>query len=144
MAEWSYFSNHGHVLVLLANEPDLRLRDLAERIGITERAVHRLIGDLEAGGALVRERCGRRTVYSIDRSRPLRHPIERHRTIDDLVRMVWGATDAPTGAPTGKSNGIDGRPASRSSPPTNGTNGRKRRPRADHEQTPEASDRIHP
>ena len=90
-ADWSCFSNHGHVLLLLAKRPDSRLRDLARRVGITERAVHRLIDDLEAAGALSRERRGRRIHYRVDPELPLRHPIESHRSVGDLLQMVWGS-----------------------------------------------------
>ncbi|MEM9881286.1 MAG: winged helix-turn-helix domain-containing protein [Planctomycetota bacterium] len=87
---WTFLSNHSHVLVLLAAEPDLRLRDLAERVGITERAVQKIVADLEAGGVLTRQRDGRRNHYLVHRDRPLRHPVEAHRTVADLIGMVHG------------------------------------------------------
>ncbi|MEM9883300.1 MAG: helix-turn-helix domain-containing protein [Planctomycetota bacterium] len=87
---WTFLSNHSHVLLLLAAEPDLRLRDLAERIGITERAVQKIVADLEAGGVVTRQRDGRRNHYLVHRGRPLRHPVEAHRTVADLIDMVHG------------------------------------------------------
>jgi predicted transcriptional regulator len=78
------------VLILLAGEPDLRVRDLAERIDITERAVQKIIADLEAGGVLTRHRDGRRNHYEVHRNRPLRHPVESHRNVADLIAMVHG------------------------------------------------------
>ena len=86
-AEWTFLTNHAHVLILLAREPDSRLRDVAEQVGITERAVHRILGDLEAAGYLVRAREGRRNRYEIDEDQPLRHPIERHRKVATLVAL---------------------------------------------------------
>ena len=91
MSNLSCFSNHGLVLLILAKRPDSRLRDLAQKVGITERAVHRLIDDLEAAEALSRERRGRRVHYSVNRNLELHHPVESQRSIGDLVDMVWGA-----------------------------------------------------
>lgn len=87
---WTFLSNHAHVLICLALEPDLRLRDVALRIGITERAVQNLVSDLEAEGLLERHREGRRNTYELHLDRPLRHPIERHRTVADLVALILG------------------------------------------------------
>ena len=70
-ASWTLLSNHGHVLVRLAADPAVRLRDVAAAVGITERAVQKIVGDLEAGGVLTRTRTGRRNRYRIDASRPL-------------------------------------------------------------------------
>jgi DNA-binding MarR family transcriptional regulator len=83
-----FLSNHAHVLVAIAKEPEARVRDLAELVGITERAVLQILADLEASGSLVRHRIGRRTHYEIDRSVALRHPLEQHRTVGDIVRLV--------------------------------------------------------
>ena len=78
------------MLVLLAAEPDLRGRDLADRVGITERAVQKIVAELELAGVLTRERDGRRNRYEVHRDRPLRHPVEAHRTVADLIAMVHG------------------------------------------------------
>ena len=86
-APWTFLTNHTHVLILLAQEPDLRLRDVAVRVGITERAVQRIVAELEAGGYLARERDGRRNHYEVNRDSPLRHPVESHRTIADLLQL---------------------------------------------------------
>jgi predicted transcriptional regulator len=85
---WTFLSNHGHVLVCLARDPEARLRDVAQAVGITERAVQKIVADLEAAGVLARERNGRRNRYHLDVGRPLRHPLESHRTIGALVGMV--------------------------------------------------------
>ncbi len=85
---WFFFSNHAHVLICLAEEPDARLRDVAARVGITERAVQSIIADLESLGALTRTREGRRNHYEIHRDVRLRHPVEAHCTVEDLLEMV--------------------------------------------------------
>ena len=90
---WTFLSNHAHVLIALAQDPSLRLRDLAEAVGITERAVAQIVVDLEAAGALSRERDGRRNLYRVDRTVPLRHPVEAHRTVGDLIAAVIGASE---------------------------------------------------
>jgi predicted ArsR family transcriptional regulator len=85
---WTFLSNHGHVLVCLAQNPDARLRDVAQAVGITERAVQKIVSDLEEAGVVVREREGRRNRYWLHTDRPLRHPIEAHRTVGALLGMV--------------------------------------------------------
>ena len=87
---WTFLSNHAHVLICLHMEPDLVLREVAARVGITERAVQGIVADLEEAGVLVREREGRRNHYKIDPSRPLRHPIEAHRAVADLLGLLGG------------------------------------------------------
>jgi DNA-binding transcriptional ArsR family regulator len=89
-AVWTFLTNHTHVLVCLSRQPDLRLRDVAAMVGITERAVQRIVADLEDARVLVREREGRRNRYQVLADRPLRHPIESHRTVGDLLRLVSG------------------------------------------------------
>ena len=85
---WTFLTNHTHVLILLAREPDLRLRDVAERVGITERAVQRIVADLEEAAVLTRSRDGRRNRYEVHPDQPLRHAIEGHRTVGDLLKIV--------------------------------------------------------
>lgn len=85
---WTFLTNHAHVLICLAKEPDLRQRDLAERIGITERAVSNILSDLEAEGLVQRHKEGRRNTYELALEQPLRHPVERHRSVADLVQLI--------------------------------------------------------
>jgi DNA-binding MarR family transcriptional regulator len=85
---WTFFSNYAHVLVTLAQDPSARLRDVAEKVGITERAVQRIVGHLEDAMVLTKEREGRRNHYRIDMNCPLRHPLESHRTVGSLLHMV--------------------------------------------------------
>ncbi len=87
-ATWTYLTNHSHVLICLAQDPTSRLRDVADRIGITERAVQMIVADLESAGVLVRHREGRRNRYEIRPDQPLRHPVEWHRSVRELLDMV--------------------------------------------------------
>jgi hypothetical protein len=84
---WTFLTNHGHVLVCLARTPGIRLRDVAAEVGITERAVQRIVADLEAGGYLTRHRTGRQNEYEIDHLKSLRHPIEAHQTVATLLAL---------------------------------------------------------
>ncbi|MEQ9410501.1 MAG: winged helix-turn-helix transcriptional regulator [Fuerstiella sp.] len=85
---WTFLTNHSHVLVLLHADPDMVLREVASMVGITERAVQRIIQDLEAGGYIERERVGRRNRYRVMTDQALRHPIESHRQIGDLLQLI--------------------------------------------------------
>lgn len=88
---WTFFSNHTHVLVCLAADGGQRLRDVAVQVGITERAVQRIVSDLEAAGVLSRERDpadARRNRYRIDTQVPLRHALEAHCRIGALLDLV--------------------------------------------------------
>ena len=85
---WTFLTNHAHVLICLVQEPNLRLRDVAERVGITERGVHRIVADLEDAGVITRHRDGRRNHYEVHTSQHLRHPIEAHCTISELLGCV--------------------------------------------------------
>lgn len=76
------------MLLLLAAEPEIRLRDVATRVGITERAVQRIVADLEAGRYIERERDGRRNRYKVHPELPLRHPVEAHRKIASLIALI--------------------------------------------------------
>jgi DNA-binding MarR family transcriptional regulator len=87
-SDWTFLTNHSHVLICLAQDPQARLREVAERVGITERAVQKIVVDLEAGGVLTRKREGRRNRYQIRRGRPLRHPIEAHCKVSDLLDAI--------------------------------------------------------
>lgn len=85
---WTFLSNHTHVLVALAAEPDLTLRDIAQRVGITERGVIRIVEELEQAGVLSREREGRRNRYALNLEASLRHPLERHCRIGELLDLI--------------------------------------------------------
>lgn len=85
---WTFLSNHGHVLLCLVQEPELRLRDVAERVGVTERAVQGIVSDLEEAGYLTRHRSGRQNVYQINGDQPMRHPVEAHQTVRALIDLI--------------------------------------------------------
>ncbi len=85
---WTFLTNHSHVLILLSRNPSIVLREVAALVGITERAVQRITSDLEEEGFLERIKVGRQNHYRILADQPLRHPIEAHRTIGDLVGLI--------------------------------------------------------
>lgn len=86
--QWTFLTNHAHVLVCIAQDPDTRGRDIAARVGITERAVQAIIADLVADGYVTRERRGRRNHYRLHPDAPLRHPIEADHTIGELLGSI--------------------------------------------------------
>ena len=88
LRSWTFLSNHSHVLICLATDPSMRMRDIASRVGITERAVQRIIADLQDAGAVERSREGRQNRYTINLDLPLRHPLEAHRTIGSIIEAV--------------------------------------------------------
>ena len=85
---WTFLTNHAHVLLCLAKNPSERIRDIALEVGITERAVQRIIVELEAAEYLEHIRDGRRNVYKVFASKPLRHSIEKHRKVHDLIQLI--------------------------------------------------------
>jgi predicted transcriptional regulator len=87
-AQWTIFSNHAHVLVCIVRNPEERVRDIAQKVGITERAVQRIIGDLEEAAVITRERLGRRNRYRLSLDRPLRHPLEANTTIAEVIQVI--------------------------------------------------------
>lgn len=92
LPSWTFLSNHAHVLLLIARDPEVKLRDVAARVGITERAVQRIVADLESANYLERTREGRRNRYSVHTNLPLRHPIEAHTEIGALLNLILNKT----------------------------------------------------
>ncbi len=88
MRTWTFFTNHAHVLFCLAEDNDVRLRDVALRVGITERAVQRIVHDLAEEGYITIERHGRRNRYVLHDTVRLRHPIEGHCTVGSILHRV--------------------------------------------------------
>lgn len=88
MERWTFLTNHAHVLLCVARDPEIRLRDVAEKVGITERAAQRIVADLESEGYITTERVGRRNHYVVHADVPLRHPIEQHRTVGVLLKLL--------------------------------------------------------
>jgi predicted transcriptional regulator len=99
-AAWTFLTNHAHVLLCIAREPEVRMRDVAGLVGITERAVQRIVADLEEAGYLERIRQGRRNHYEVRTDRPLRHPIEQHERVRSLITLVLGKEAGRRAAPT--------------------------------------------
>jgi predicted transcriptional regulator len=85
---WTFLTNHAHVLLCIARAPEILMRDVAGEVGITERAVQKIVSELEESGYLQRKREGRRNRYQVRGDLPLRHPIERHRLVFDLLALV--------------------------------------------------------
>ena len=85
---WTFLSNYAHVLICLADNPDARLRDVADKVGITERTAFRLVAELEEAGVIERAREGRRNHYLINTEAHLRHSIEEHCTVGELLETV--------------------------------------------------------
>jgi len=95
MGDWTFFSNYGHVLVCLARNRQARLRDVATEVGITERAVQKIVRDLQDAGFLTVTKQGRCNRYHINRRRSLRHDLESHCTVGKLLALL--AKPARTG-----------------------------------------------
>ena len=86
--DWTFLTNHAHVLFCIAQDSEIRLRDVAERVGITERAVQRIVTELEDGTYITRHRNGRRNSYIVHKNLNLRHPIESHCSVSDLLDLI--------------------------------------------------------
>ncbi len=85
---WTFFTNHSHVLFYIYFHPELPMRDIAGKVGITERAVHTIIKDLEEVGVITVNKVGRNNRYEVNREISLRHQIESHRKISDLLNFI--------------------------------------------------------
>jgi len=101
---WTFLTNHAHVLVCIAEDPDTRLRDIATRVGITERAAQAIVSDLEAGGYLTRTRIGRRNTYEIHPDLPFRHVIEHDHQVGELLGLLDVAPKKPRSSPRRRSS----------------------------------------
>ena len=89
---WTFLSNHSHVLYCISSWPEIRIRDIASRVRITERAVQRIVFDLEQGGYLKRERVGRQNRYRLEPGLHLRHPLEQHVEVGRLLAVLQPGT----------------------------------------------------
>jgi len=85
---WTFLSNYSHVLICLSRDKHMTMREVAKHVGITERAVQRIVRELIEADTLTAEKQGRRNVYHVRRDMPLRHPLESHRTVGDLLKAV--------------------------------------------------------
>ena len=89
---WTFLSNHGHALVCLAADPDIRMRDVASQLRVTERCAQQIVSDLEASGVIRRTKAGRRNSYVVRRHARFRHPLESDLTVGEFLDLVGRAT----------------------------------------------------
>jgi len=92
---WTFLTNHAHVLLAIARDPQVRLRDIAARVGITERAAQKTVADLVDAGYLSCARQGRRNEYTVASGRPFRHPLEAGHQVDELLAVLVPDVGAP-------------------------------------------------
>jgi Winged helix-turn-helix DNA-binding len=97
MGSWSFLTNHARALLCIAADPGARLRDIATSVGITERRAHAIVTDLVDAGYVVKDRNGRRNQYRIQTDLPLRDPINRQRTIGELLHLLVGSDEHDEG-----------------------------------------------
>ena len=93
MPEYQFLTNHAQVLLCVAHDPGIRLRDLAQTVGVTERSAHRIVSQLVEDGYVVRERIGRRNVYKVEADLPLHHSLGQEteqRRVGDLLEVLLG------------------------------------------------------
>jgi predicted transcriptional regulator len=96
VAEWSFLTNHARVLLCIAHDPGVRLRDIAARTGVTERTAYGIVTDLTEAGYVVKHKDGRRNRYQIQAHLPLPEPDSRERTIGEILALLTGAGDEAT------------------------------------------------
>jgi hypothetical protein len=94
---WTFLTNHAHVLASIGADPSLRLRDIAATVAITERTAAQIVNDLEHAGYLTKTRNGRRNTYQVHDELPLRHPLHRHHTVGGLIRFLKGPAETADG-----------------------------------------------
>jgi DNA-binding MarR family transcriptional regulator len=92
VASWGFLTNHAQVLLCIARDPGVRLRDIAASLGITERSAYGIVTDLAAAGYVVKQKDGRRNRYQIQAHLPLPEPASRGRTIGEVLDLLAGAS----------------------------------------------------
>jgi len=114
MEGWTFLTNHSHVLLSIVADPEIRLRDVAQKVGITERAAQRIVADLIEAGYLMSTKVGRRNCYTVDPDRSLRHPVEQHCRVASLLSLVAGGKQGPESVrPRDDRQPAKGQPAAR-------------------------------
>jgi DNA-binding IclR family transcriptional regulator len=98
---WRFLTNHAQVLVCIARDPGIRLRDIGERVGITERAAHRIVVELAAAGYITRQRNGRRNHYTINAHLPLPEALAREQSVGELLAVLAATEGRPDGVGAG-------------------------------------------
>jgi hypothetical protein len=96
---WTFLTNHGRVLLCIARDPGIRLRDIAASLGVTERSAFGIVTDLTEAGYIVKQRDGRRNRYEVQAHLPLREPTSRERTIGDLLALLASSSTADAAGP---------------------------------------------
>ncbi len=96
-SDWAFLTNHARVLICIAQDPQIRLRDIGERVGITERAAHRIVNELVDAGYVVRARTGRRNLYTINDHHPVPDTIAAERSIGELLEVLTSVSPAERG-----------------------------------------------
>ena len=132
MANWTFLTNHARVLLCIASDPGVRLRDIAASLGITERSAYGIVTDLAEAGYVVKQKDGRRNRYQVQVHLPLPEPTRRERTVGEVLALLAG-TDA--GAMTDTHHAPTGRQGARQRPeqrPANRCPARRRRIREPH------------
>jgi DNA-binding transcriptional ArsR family regulator len=102
VAQWSFLTNHARVLLCIAHDPGLRLRDMAEALGITERSAFAIVADLTDAGYVLKERDGRRNRYSIQRHMPLPDSTGRERTVGEVLNLLVASKSRPRTTTAGR------------------------------------------
>ena len=95
MTEWTFVTNHAVVLSYLSHHASITARELAAHVGITERAVRKIINDLESGGYIQKAREGRRVNYSVKADLPLRHRTQKDKSVGELLKVLGFVKKAP-------------------------------------------------
>ena len=88
-SNWTLLTNHSHVLLCLAKDPYMRIRDLSAAVGITERAVQRILAELAEGDFIDKIKDGRRNIYKLKTNKALKHPVESHKQVKDLINLIF-------------------------------------------------------
>ncbi len=85
MSNWTLLSNHGLVLLSVADKPESTTREVATDLGVTERSIQRIVSDLDSAGYIKKERVGRRNRYLVEHEKPLRHPLKKDKSVGNLL-----------------------------------------------------------
>jgi hypothetical protein len=93
---WTFLTRHAHALLCIADDPGIRVRDIGDRVGVTERAAHRIVGELVAAGYIARERRGRRNHYTVRLEQPLPDPLARDQRVGDLLAVLIKRRSEPS------------------------------------------------
>ena len=123
MASWTFLTNHARVLLLVAHDPGVRLRDIAASLDITERSAFGIITDLVEAGYVIKEKDGRRNRYHIQAHLPLPEPTARERTVGEVLALLAGTDATVTGEPSARPTTMAGR--DRHGPPSAAQDGRR-------------------